>query len=147
MPPSQMNVALMSLLLVFLLGAVCGMRTFTAPAVLLLVRHRGLWAYVLAAAALFEYYFDVNPNTPARTNRFGISVRLVSGAFVGWWSAHATGLTPLTCAVVGAVGAFVGAHVTLAIRMRAIAIMGNVASGLLEDLVTIAAAVAIVVRL
>lgn len=137
----------MSLLLVFLLGAVCGIRTFTAPAVLLLARHRGFWAYILAAAALFEYYFDVNPKAPARTTLSAISVRLVSGAFVGWWSAGSTGLRPLTCAVVGAIGALVGAHVTLALRMRAIAIMGNVASGVLEDLVAIAAAVAIVARL
>jgi uncharacterized membrane protein len=137
----------MPLLLAFLLGIVCGLRTFTAPAVLWIMRHGGPWAYVLSAAALFEYFFDVNPKAPPRTCTSNIIARLVSGAFVGWWAAVAAGVSPALGAIAGAIGALVGAYAGLAARRRAIAIMGNVASGLLEDLVAIAGAVALVARL
>jgi uncharacterized membrane protein len=133
------------LLLVFLLGAMSGLRTFTAPAVLWLTLHRGPWAYVLGAAALFEYYFDVSPKAPPRTDFAGLLARLISGAFVGWWAAVATGrITPVTGAIVAAVGALVSAYVSLAIRRRAIAAIGDPASGLLEDLIAIVVSVAIV---
>lgn len=135
----------MFLLLPFLLGVVSGLRTFTAPAVLWLTLHRGPWAYVLGAAALFEYYYDLHPKTPPRTDFASLLGRLISGAFVGWWAAVALGrVTPVSGAIVGAVGALVSAYVSLPIRRRAIAVIGNNASGLLEDAVAIAASVAIV---
>jgi uncharacterized membrane protein len=135
------------LLLAFLLGIVSGLRTFTGPAVLLLMRHRGFVAYILAAAAVFEYFFDVHPKAPPRTSSPGIVARLLSGAFVGGWAAVITRVSPAVGAVVGAIGALIGAYGSLAVRRRLIAAIGNVASGLLEDLVAIAAAVAIVAHL
>jgi uncharacterized membrane protein len=136
------------LLLPFLLGLVSGLRTFTAPAVLWLMLHRGPWAYVLGAAALFEYYFDLSPKAPPRTDFASLLARLISGAFVGWWAAVATGMrSPVSGAIVAAVGALVSAYVSLQTRRRAIALIGNNASGLLEDLVAIAASVAIVAHL
>ena len=137
----------MFLLLAFLLGIVSGLRTFTAPAVLWIVRHRGPWAYVLAAAALVEYLLDIHPKAPPRTSAFGILARLFSGAFVGWWTAVASGAGPPSGALAGATGAIVGAYGGLALRTRAMEAIGNVASGLLEDVVAIAAAVAIVTHL
>jgi uncharacterized membrane protein len=137
----------MFLMLAFLLGVVSGLRTFTAPAVLWIMRHGGPWAYVLGAAAVFEYFYDVQPKAPPRTSTSNIVARLFSGAFVGWWAAVAAEISPLSGAIVGAVGALVGAYGGLAVRRRAIAAMGNVASGLLEDVVAIAAAVAIVAAL
>ena len=50
-----------------LLGAVAGLRTMTAPAVLLLVRHPSRTAGVLAVMALAEYAGDLYPEAPART--------------------------------------------------------------------------------
>jgi len=135
------------LLLAFLLGFVSGIRTFTAPAVLWIMRHRGPVAYLLAAAAVFEYFFDVHPKAPARTAPSNILVRLLSGGFVGWWAAVAMGIAPVSGAIAGVVGAFIGAYVSLAIRRQAIAAIGNRASGLLEDIFAIAAAVAIVAQL
>lgn len=132
------------LLFAFLLGVVSGLRTFTGPAVLWFMRHGGPWAYVLSAAAVLEYFFDVHPNAPPRTSPPGLVGRLASGAFVGWWVAVAGGGSPLTAAAVGAVGAVLGAYAGLAVRRRAIAALGNVASGLLEDAVAIVASVAIV---
>jgi uncharacterized membrane protein len=137
----------MYLLLAFLLGVVSGLRTFTAPAVLWIMRHGGLWAYVLLAAAVFEYFYDVHPKAPPRTSTPSIVVRLVSGAFVGWWVAVATGVSPALGAIAGGIGAVLGAYGGLALRRRAIAAMGIVASGLLEDIVAITVAVLIVARL
>jgi uncharacterized membrane protein len=137
----------MFLLLAFLLGVVSGLRTFTAPAVLWIMRHAGLGAYVLGAAALFEYFFDLHPKAPPRTSTSSIVARLFSGAFVGWFAAVAAGISPSSGAAAGAIGALAGAYGSLPLRRRAIAAVGNVAAGLLEDLVAIAAAIAIVVRL
>ena len=137
----------MFVLLAFLLGVVSGLRTFTGPAVLWIMRHGGLWAYVLGAAALFEYFFDIHPNAPARTSTSNLSFRIVSGAFVGWWAAAATGVLPVWGAMAGGIGAIAGAYGSLPIRMRAIAAIGNFGSGLLEDVVAIAASVAVVAAL
>lgn len=138
----------MFLLLPFLLGCVSGLRTFTAPAVLWLVLHRGPWAYVLGVAALFEYYLDLSPKVGPRTDFAGILARLISGAFVGWWAAIATNMrSPVSGAIVAAVGALVSAYISLSIRRRAIELIGNYASGMLEDLIAIGASVAIVTHL
>jgi len=137
----------MLLPLAFLLGFVSGLRTFTAPAVLWIMRHEGLWAYVLAAAAVFEYFYDLSPKAPPRTSTSSIAVRFLSGAFVGYWAAVATGSVPGWGAIAGGIGAFVGAYASLPVRRRAMAAIGNLASGLLEDAVAISAAVAIVTAL
>lgn len=142
-----LNSAVVSLLLAFLLGFVSGLRTFTAPAVLWIMRHRGPWAYVLLAAAAFEFFYDVYPNAQPRTSAVGLGARIISGAFVGWWVAVATGISPVMGAIVGGIGALAGACGSFAVRRRAIAVIGNTASGLLEDIVAIAAAILIVARL
>ena len=137
----------MFLLLAFLLGLVSGLRTFTGPAVLWIMRHGGIGAYVLGTAALFEYFFDVYPKAPSRTSSSNLVFRILSGAFVGWWAGVATGIRPVWGAIAGVIGAIVGAYGSLPIRKRAIAVIGNVASGLFEDVVAIAAAVAVVAAL
>lgn len=137
----------MLLALPFLLGVVSGMRTFTAPAVLWIMRHGGPWAYLLAAAALYEYFFDVNPKAPSRTCLSNMVARLVSGAFVGWWAAVPVGASPVWGAIAGCIGAVAGAYGSSAVRTLCIGAIGNVRSGIIEDLVAIAAAVAIVARL
>jgi uncharacterized membrane protein len=137
----------MLLLLIFLLGVVSGVRTFTGPAVLWIMRHEGPWAYVLSAAAVFEYFYDVHPKAPPRTSASNIVARLLSGAFVGWWGAAASGISAPLGAIAGVAGASAGAYSSAIVRRRCSAAMGNVASGLLEDVAAIVAAVAIVARL
>jgi uncharacterized membrane protein len=137
----------MFLLLAFLLGIVSGLRTFTGPAVLWIMRFGGPWAYVLAAAAAFEYFYDVHPKARARTNPSSVAVRLLSGVFAGWFAAIAAGVSPAPAAIAGGLGALVGTYAGFAARRLCIVAIGNVASGLLEDLVAIGAAVAIVARL
>lgn len=140
-------VVMLPLLLIFLLGVVSGVRTFTGPAVFWIMRHGGPWAYVLSGAAVFEYFYDVHPTAPPRTCTSNIAARLLSGAFVGWWGAVASGVSTPSGTIAGAVGAFVGAYGSAAVRRRCITMIGNVASGLLEDIAVIVAAVVIVARL
>jgi uncharacterized membrane protein len=135
------------LLPAFLLGVVSGLRTFTGPAVLWIMRHAGPWAFVLGAAAVVEYFLDVHPKAPPRTATSNVVARLVSGAFVGWFATVATGVSPALGMLAGVIGALAGAYGSLPLRKRAIAEIGNVASGLLEDGVAIAAAVVIVAAL
>jgi uncharacterized membrane protein len=130
----------------FLLGIVAGLRTFTAPAVLWMIRHTGPVAYGLGAVAILEYLGDLYPGAPARTRASGLVARILSGAFCGWMLATAAGISPALAAVLGAAGAVVGAYGGLAARVRAIALIGAVPAALLEDAVAIAAAVAIVMN-
>jgi len=133
-----------ALLACFLLGIVAGLRTFTAPAVLWLLRHGGLWAWLLSAAALFEYALDVSPKAPARTRAVGLSVRIVSGGFVGWAIATSAGHSAIAGAIAGIAGAIAGAYGGLALRLKLIEIMGPITSGIVEDVVAIGLAVLIV---
>jgi uncharacterized membrane protein len=137
----------MAILLAFLLGVLSGLRTFTAPAVLWVMRHRSPWAYLLVAAAVVEYFLDVNPKAPPRTAISNLVARLISGAFVGWWAVVAAGGAPVLGLVAGVAGALVGTYGGLAVRKKAIEAIGDVASGLLEDIFTIAVAVALVAQL
>jgi uncharacterized membrane protein len=132
------------LLAAFLLGIVAGLRTFTAPAVLWLIRHGGIWAWVLAAAAAIEYAGDLHPKAPARTRAVGLTARVISGAFVGGAIGASSGQSAIPGIVAGVVGAMIGAYGGLAMRVRLVAVMGNVPSGILEDVVAILAAVLIV---
>lgn len=134
------------LLLAFALGLIVGLRTFTAPAVLWLMRHPGPWAYALGAFALIEYAVDLFPNAPPRTSTTGLVARVVSGAFVGWMIGLAFGRSSIAGAIAGAIGAVIGAYGGLAIRLRLIAAIGSVPSALIEDALAILAAAAIVSR-
>lgn len=134
------------LLLAFVLGLVVGLRTFTPPAVLWLMRHPGPWAIGLGVCALLEYALDLVPSVPPRTSTSGLLARVVSGAFVGWVAGLAAERSTIAGAIAGAIGAVIGAYGGLAIRLRLSAAIGNPSSGLVEDVVAIVASVAIVSR-
>lgn len=131
------------MLAAILLGLLAGLRTFTAPAVLLLMRRGGAFADLLGALALVEYALDLSPRAPPRTQLFGLTARAVSGAFCGWFvtRAHGAGIAGALLAAAAAIG---GAYGGLAIRRAAIALLGPVPAALLEDLFTAAASVAVV---
>jgi uncharacterized membrane protein len=126
-----------------LLGIVTGLRTFTALAVLWLMRHTGPIAYLLGVGALLEYAGDLHPSTPSRTAPFGLAARLVTGAFCGWAVTHAAN-AGIAGALIGAGGAVAGAYGGLAVRTRAILLLGRVPAALLEDLVAIGSAYCVV---
>ncbi|MFY9718270.1 MAG: hypothetical protein WAK16_01385 [Candidatus Cybelea sp.] len=136
---------LWSVLAAILLGFLAGLRTFTPPAVLMLMRRGTPFAYLLGVLALAEYAGDLYPKTPARTGPVGLIARACSGAFCGWEVSLLISGTPAAIVVaVGAVAAILGAYVGLAVRLRAIKLIGRVPSALLEDAFTIASSVAVV---
>jgi uncharacterized membrane protein len=127
-----------------LLGLLSGVRTFTAPAVLMLMRRPSPFAYLLGVLALGEYAGDLHPSAPARTAVVGLVARACSGAFCGWQASLLGGTPAAGGALVGALAAVVGAYVSLALRLRAITLIGRVPAALLEDATTIAAGIAVV---
>ncbi|HEY5426634.1 MAG TPA: hypothetical protein VIJ77_08805 [Candidatus Tumulicola sp.] len=133
------------LLAIFLLGIAAGLRTFTAPAVLWLVRHDGIWAIVLTLMAVLEYAGDLHPKAPPRTGALGLVARFASGAFVGWAIAAPAGAAAAG-AIAGIAGAAAGAFGGLAFRRAAIVAIGRVPAALLEDAVAIGLAVFAVVK-
>jgi uncharacterized membrane protein len=136
---------MIALIAALLLGMVAGLRTFTAPAVLWLVRAGGWPAYILAVFAVLEYAGDLHPNAPPRTAAAGLVARVISGGFCGWALTKASGASIVAGVLLGALGAVIGAYGGLAARSRAIALIGRVPAGLLEDAVAIAASIALVV--
>jgi uncharacterized membrane protein len=111
------------------------------------MRHSGPWAIGLAILAVAEDAGDLHPKAPPRTAIVGLSARVVSGIFVGWFAATSGHGSVIAGAIAGAIGALIGAYGGLAVRLRAIAVLGNVPSGLLEDLVAAGLAVLVVSRL
>ena len=128
----------MSLIAAFLIGLVVGMRTLTAPAVLLWVRDRGgIWAIVVSIGAIVEYALDIHPKAGARTGPPGLIPRILSGAFCGWQLTAMHGGSAIGGALLGAVGAVAGTFGSLPLRMAAIKAIGLVPSGLTEDVLAI----------
>jgi uncharacterized membrane protein len=134
-----------AVLLALCLGIVSGLRTFTSPAALLLVRG-GIWGIVAAVAACGEYVLDVTPNAPSRTHAVGISARVVSGALVGWVIATTHGGAGVLGVVAGVAGALIGTYGGHAARVAAIVRIGDYPAALAEDLVAIGLAAFIVTR-
>jgi len=134
-----------ALLLAFGLGFVSGLRVFTPVAAVLLVRG-GVWGILAAVAAVLEYVVDLLPNCPSRTRPMGLVARAVSGALVGWMIATIHGGSGAFGAIAGVVGAMIGAYGGHAVRLKAIARIGNYPAGITEDLVAIGLAAFIVTR-
>ncbi len=113
----------MILALAFLLGAVAGLRSMTAPAVVAWAAHVGplqlegtplaLLAsasarYLLLAAMIGELVADKLPFTPNRTRAGPFVGRLISGALSGGALAAGVGQSLVAGAVAGALGAAAG---------------------------------------
>jgi uncharacterized membrane protein len=116
------------LLLAFLLGCVCGLRTMMGPAVVCWGAHLGWLAlagsplgflshpislvlFTLGAAG--ELVGDKLPKTPARTQAFPFGARVVSGALCGASLAiagHAGPVLGLTAGIFGAVAGTLGGY-------------------------------------
>src|ERR1700674_1126220 len=86
------------LLLAFLIGVVCGLRSLTAPAIVAWAAHRG-WIYlnqarlhflgstpavvIFSLFAVVELVADQLPSAPSRTAPPGLIARVVLGALCG----------------------------------------------------------------
>jgi hypothetical protein len=136
-----------TLIAVFLLGLVGGMRSFTTLAVYWFMRRGGVVAYPIGVAACVEYGLDIHPRAQARTGVVGLTARFAVSAFLGWTIAAGAGTAPWLGALISGVAAIIGAHVSLLLRTRAIAAIGNVPSGLIEDVIAIVLSVLIISRI
>jgi uncharacterized membrane protein len=134
-----------ALALALLLGIVSGLRVFTAPAAVLLVRG-GIWGIILAIVALAEYVVDAMPKTPSRTAPPSVVLRLISGAFVGWAIATGHGASGIAGGIAGIIGALIGTYGGHALRIAAIARIGAIPAAITEDIVAIALAAFAVTR-
>jgi uncharacterized membrane protein len=121
------------LLLAFLIGVVCGLRSLTAPAIVAWAAHLG-WIHLnyaplhfmgsIAAVAIFtlfaivELVADQLPNAPSRTAPPGLIARIVLGALCGAAIAVSGAQSFAIGAVLGVVGGVVGAFGGYQVRTR-----------------------------
>jgi uncharacterized membrane protein len=153
----------MVLLLGFLLGCVCGLRSMTAPAVVCWAAYFG-WLHfdgtrlaflerpdtliVVTLLAIGELIADKLPKTPSRTAPVGLTARIVlGGASTAALAVSARANLPLAV-VAGAVGGIVGAFGGYNIRHSLVAKSGmpDYLVALAEDAVAVAAGLLIVSR-
>jgi len=154
----------MLLLLCFLLGFVTGLRSLTAPAIIswaaklgwlhfagtrLAFINRPTTVIIFTLLALGELIADKLPNTPARTDPPGLIARIVLGCFCGVALATSAGGNLPVAAIIGVIGALVGAFAGYNIR-RALVLQAHLPDfgvALAEDLIAICGSVLIVSRL
>jgi uncharacterized membrane protein len=158
-----MNTAGFAVLLAFGIGLVNGLRSLTAPAVVAWAAHLGwlnlsgsplafmgsTWAVaIFTLGALGEFVADLLPNTPARTAAVGLSARIVMGLLTGACLGIAGGASPWLAAVVGAIGAIVGAFAGYHARVGLVRALGapDFAIAIPEDLVAIGLSLFLVSR-
>jgi uncharacterized membrane protein len=147
-------------ILAFLIGAVAGLRSLTAPAVVSWAARlgwlhlEGTWLaflgfaatpYILSVAALGELVNDKLPRTPSRKAPAPFIARVLSGAFCGA-ALGAAGHALIGGLVAGALGAVAGTLGGYELRARLVrAIGGNdLPVALLEDAIAIGSAIWIV---
>ena len=119
------------------LGAVTGMRSMAGPAAVAF-RYGGPLRAVAAALAAGEMAADKTPFVGNRVDAVPLGGRAVMGAFVGGLIARDARENVAAGAVLGAAAAVAMAHLAFQARRRLP--LSNVAAGLLEDAVVLAAA-------
>jgi uncharacterized membrane protein len=144
-------------LLAFLIGAIAGLRSLTAPAAVSWAARLGwlhlenTWLaflgaaatpYILSLLALGELVNDKLPRTPSRKEPVPFIARIVMGAICG---AALTGASPVGL-VIGALGAVVGTLRGYEFRSRLVTATGgkDLPIALLEDVIAIGGALLIV---
>jgi uncharacterized membrane protein len=116
----------------FALGATCGLRSMTGPAVVRWRAHDPL-RLGFAALAAGELIADKLPATPPRTIPPALIFRALSGGFSGYWLARSLAAEGGSGALAGALGALAGAYAGMAVRSTIVR-----ASGLPDSLVALA---------
>jgi uncharacterized membrane protein len=126
-------------------GGVTGLRTFGALAVLLYAR-RDWWSVLAGIALLGELIGDLVPTAPARTRALGLVARVIVGGFCAAIVGARSGLPYWAGAICGVFAAIAFAYVGVSWRVRvAPALKLNaVIAALLEDLVAVGAAIAVI---
>ncbi|WP_369059119.1 DUF4126 domain-containing protein [Caulobacter sp. 73W] len=135
-----------------LIGLATGQRSLTPIAVVAHAARRGraaplpllsnpIVATGLAGLAAAEMGGDKMKSAPDRIVPIGMAVRLITGAFAG--AAVARQGHRRSGAALGAAAAVIGAYVGFDLRMRALRRYGQTPSGLVEDALTLASALAV----
>jgi uncharacterized membrane protein len=136
------------------LGFVAGLRALTPPAVVAWAAHLGwlnlhnsplafmgsiITAVIFSLLALFELFADLQPSTPKRTAPFPLVARMLTGGLCGACICAASNQALIIGAILGGVGALIGAFTGYEIRRRLVAALNikDIFIALLEDLVTI----------
>jgi uncharacterized membrane protein len=145
------------------IGIVAGLRALLAPAVVAWAAHLG-WldlhgsplAFMgsIAAVAIFtvlaigELVGDKMPQTPKRTALPSLLARIATGGLCGATLCAAAGKSLVTGALLGAIGAFIGAFAGYEIRRRLVSNLHikDVFVAICEDLIAIGLACLLVSR-
>jgi uncharacterized membrane protein len=151
------------LLLAFLIGIVCGLRSLTAPAIVAGAAHLG-WIHlnhprlhfmgttdalvIFTVFAIVELGADLLPAAPSRTAPPGLIARIVLGALCGAAIAVSGAQSIAIGAVLGAAGGVAGAFGGYQVRMRLVKALNvpDFVIATLEDAVAIGAGLFIVSR-
>ncbi|HXQ16784.1 MAG TPA: DUF4126 family protein [Caulobacteraceae bacterium] len=148
-------------LFALLIGVVCGLRTFTAPALVSWAACLGwlhlkgsplaflgarVTPYILTALALAELVFDKLPNTPSRKALPGFTARIASGALCGAAIGLSGGGLWVVALIAGVAGAVIGTLGGAEARGRLVKAIGgrDWPIALIEDLCAIGGAFLIV---
>jgi uncharacterized membrane protein len=147
----------------FGIGFAAGLRALTPPAVVAWAAHLGwlnlsntplafmgsiITLVIFSILAVFELIGDVRPSTPKRTAPVPLIARILMGGLCGACLSAAAHQSLVIGAILGAVGAIVGAFAGYEIRRRLVAALQikDIFIALLEDLVTIGLALVFVTR-
>jgi uncharacterized membrane protein len=151
------------MLLAFLIGVVCGLRSLTAPAVVSWAACRG-WinlsfsplhflgstvaVVIFTLLAVVELVADQLPSTPSRTAPPGLIARIVLGALSGAAIAAAGAQSIAIGALLGAAGGVAGAFGGYQVRTRLVKALRvpDIVIALAEDAVAIGAGLFLVSR-
>jgi uncharacterized membrane protein len=153
----------MILCLVFAIGIVAGLRTFTAPAVVCWAAYLGwinlhgshlaflgyiITAVIVTLLAIAELVNDKLPNTPNRTTPGPLGARIVLGALSGAALAIAGAQPAWVGAIIAIVGAVVGAFGGYRVRHQIVTQLKvkDIVVALTEDLIAIGGGLLIVTR-
>jgi uncharacterized membrane protein len=151
------------LLLAFLIGVVCGLRSLTAPAIVAWAAHRG-WIHlnharlhflgstaavvVFSLFAVVELVADQLPSAPSRTAPPGLIARIILGALCGAAIAVSGAQSLAIGALLGVAGGVAGAFGGYQVRTRLVKALKvpDFVIATLEDAVAIGAGLFIVTR-
>ena len=136
------------------LGVVAGLRSLTPPAVVTWAAYFGwlnlnnsplafmgsiITAAIFSLLALVELFLDLQPSTPRRTAALPLTARILMGGLCGACLYAAGHQSLVIGAILGAVGAVIGAFAGYEIRKRLVGALNirDTFIALLEDLITI----------
>jgi uncharacterized membrane protein len=152
-------------LFAFLIGAMAGLRSLTAPAAVSWAARLGwlhlenTWLaflgfgatpYIMSAFAIGELIYDKLPGTPNRKAPLGFNTRIMAGALSGAaLGTTLTGASWIVGALAGVIGAITGTFGGYEFRSRLVKATGgkDLPIALLEDIIAIAGSFLIVSRL